>query len=180
MKKIIKYLPWVLLVISIIFSGLLYLGLSLMKKDAVQQIKTIQAMEEKFQATQTAYDAQIETLKDDLDKEQAEQAVTAEQLQAAEDSLNCPNKNLFQPDYSTDDGMAKALLEFLTTTEGGILKTSIWYHPWENTKSARLEIIMINNKDKTEVGYFFMVYHNDTYFTKNRVFSISKQCWLDG
>ena len=155
-------------------------SLNSMKKDAVQQIKNIQEIEEKYQATWTTYDTQVETLKDDLEKAEAARAVYAEQLQDAEDSLSCPNKNLFKPDYINDTGMSQALLDFLTATEGGVLKTATWYHDWENTKSARLEIILINDKDMSEVGYFFMIYHNDAYFAKNRVFSISKLCWLDG
>ena len=119
-------------------------------------------------------------MKDDLEKAETARAVYAEQLQAAEDSVACANKNLFKPDYIDDTGMSNAISQFLITTEGGVLKTAIWYHDWENTKSARLEIILINNKDMSEVGYFFMIYHNDAYFAKNRVFSISKQCWLDG
>ena len=180
MKKFFKYLPWVLLGISILAIWILLIGINYIKKDAVQQIKNIKAVEDKFQATRTAYDAQLETLKDDLDKAQAARDVYAEQLQTAEDRLACANKNLFKPDYIDDAGMSKALSEYLTATEGGVQKTATWYHDWENTKSARLEIILINDKDKSEVGYSFIIYHNDAYFAKNRVFSISRQCWLDG
>ena len=178
MKKIIKYLPWALLAISIIFIGLLTIGLSQMKKDAVQQIKTIQVMEEKFKATQTTYDDQVQTLKDDLDKLQAEREVYAEQFQAAEANLNCPNRDLFKPDYSNDTGMTKALSDYLTTIEGGVIKSAIWEPMWGGTRSA---LFSINLTQKLgEVGYKFFVYHNDAYFKKNRVFYISKQCWLDG
>lgn len=178
MKKIIKYLPWALLAISIIFIGLLTMGLSQMKKDAVQQIKTIQVMEEKFKATQTTYDDQVQTLKDDLDKAQAERDTYAEQFKADEARLICPNRGQFKPDYTSDAGMTKALSDYLTTIEGGVIKSASWATMWEGTKSA---LFSINLTQKLgEVGYKFFVYHNDAYFKKNRVFYVSKQCWLDG
>ena len=178
MKKIIKYLPWILFGISILCLGLLYFSLSLLKKDAVQQIKNIQAVENKFQATRTAYDAQLEMLKDNLDKAQAVRDVYAEQLQAAEDSLACPNKDLFKPDYIYDANMSKALSNYLTATEGGEIKSATWETVWEGSRSSLFTIILTQKQG--EVGHKFIVYHNEAHFPKNRVFSLSRQCWLDG
>ena len=178
MKKIIKYLPWILLGISLIAIGFFIFSLNSMKNDVVQQIKNIQAVEEKFQTTRTAYDAQLETLKGDLDKAQAARDVFAEQLQTAEDSLACTKKNLFKPDYFSDAGMSKALSEFLINTESGEFKTASWETLWEGSKTALFTIIMTRNK--TEVSHKLIVFHNDAYFKKNRVFSIDKQCWLNG
>jgi hypothetical protein len=177
-KKITQTLPWVLIGISIVTISFLVFSLNSMKNDAVQQIKNLQAIEAKFQSTQTAYDTQVDILKDDLDKSQAARDVYAEQLQTAEDALACANKSQFKPDYLSDTGMSKALTEFLTTTEGGEMQTASWETLWEGSKSTMFTIIL--TKNKTEVGYIFIVYHNDAHFAKNRVFSLSKQCWLDG
>jgi anionic cell wall polymer biosynthesis LytR-Cps2A-Psr (LCP) family protein len=93
MKKIIKYIPWILLGIALITIGFFAFSLNSMKLDAIQQIKNIQAVEEKFQATQNANVARLETLKVVLDKAQAERDVYAEQRKTAlpaptETSLN--------------------------------------------------------------------------------------------
>ena len=178
MKKIIKIVSWILFGISFLIIGLFTISLNIMKNDAVKQIKNIQAVENKFQATRTAYDAQLEMLKDNLDKAQAVRDVYAEQLQAAEDSLACPNKDLFKPDYIYDANMSKALSNYLTATEGGEIKSATWEKVWEGSRSALFTIILTQKKG--EVGHKFIVYHNDANFAKNRVFSLSRQCWLDG
>jgi hypothetical protein len=178
MKKTIKYIPWILLGIALITIGFFAFSLNSMKLDAIQQIKNIQAVEEKFQATQNANVARLETLKVVLDKAQAERDVYAEQLQAAEDSLACTNRDLFKPNYLDDASMSKAISEFLATTERGEFKAESWDVLWEGSKTALFTITMTLNNN--EVGYKFFIYHNDAYFKKNRVFSIDKQCWLDG
>jgi len=178
MKKIIKIVSWILFGISILIIGLFTISLNIMKNDAVKQIKNIQAVENKFQATRTAYDAQLEMLKDNLDKAQAVRDVYAEQLQAAEDSLACPNKDLFKPDYIYDANMSKALSNYLTATEGGEIKSATWEKVWEGSRSALFTIILTQKQG--EVGHKFIVYHNEAHFPKNRVFSLSRQCWLDG
>jgi hypothetical protein len=74
--------------------------------------------------------------------------------------------------------MSKAISEFLATTERGEFKAESWDVLWEGSKTALFTITMTLNNN--EVGYKFFIYHNDAYFKKNRVFSIDKQCWLDG
>ena len=178
MKKFIKYLPWILFGISFLIIGLFTISLNIMKNDAVQQIKNIQTVEEKFQATRTTYDDQLESLRDNLQKVEVARDLYAEQLQAAEDSLACPNKDLFKPDYIYDANMSKALSNYLTATEGGEIKSATWETVWEGSRSSLFTIILTQKQG--EVGHKFIVYHNEAHFPKNRVFSLSRQCWLDG
>ena len=178
MKKFFRYLPWVLLGISILAIGILLIGINYMKNDAVQQIKNIKAVEDKFQATRTAWNAQQKTLKDNLDKAQAARDIYAEQLQAAEDKLACANKHLFKPDYINDDSMSKALSAFITNTRSGQFKSASPQVLWDGAKTALFTIIMVQYN--SEVSYKFIVYHNSAHSVMNRVFDIEKQCWLDG
>jgi len=178
MKKFIKYLPWILFGISFLIIGLFTISLNIMKNDAVQQIKNIQTVEEKFQATRTTYDDQLESLRDNLQKVEVARDLYAEQLQAAEDSLACPSKDLFKPDYIYDANMSKALSNYLTATEGGEIKSATWETVWEGSRSSLFTIILTQKQG--EVGHKFIVYHNEAHFPKNRVFSLSRQCWLDG
>lgn len=149
---------------------------------SVHQTLSQQNIEADFLATQTAYETRVETLLEELDKARAAREIFASQLQEAEARLNCPRRELFKPNYILDKDMELALTDFLNQTESGEVKSvkneRIWPGLGFISRTTLFTLTMQHGEEQFQ--HKFIVYHIDRFFNKNRVFSIAKQCWLDG
>lgn len=182
MKKIRQNIHWILICVLAIICLILILSNNSLVRASLRQTHSQQSIEANFRATQTAYDDRVESLLNELDKAKAAREVFASQLQEAEAQLNCPRRELFKPNYILDKDMEVALTDFLNQTEVGEVKSvkneRIWPGLGFISRTTLFTITMQRGEDQFQ--HKFIVYHIDRFFNKNRVFSIAKQCWLDG
>jgi hypothetical protein len=182
MNKIIHNIRWVLVGLLVLAFIILLFAFNSLLRASIQQTRNQQVIEKNFISTQTAYDVRVESLLNELDKAKAARDVYADQLQEAENKLACPRRDLFKPDYIFDKEMEAALMVFLNKTEAGEVKSAKHELVWPGlglvSRTTLFSLNMVNGEN--EFLYKFIVYHNDRFFAKNRVFSIAKQCWLDG
>ena len=182
MKKFRQNIHWVIIgVLAIICLALIFSFNSLLRA-SVSQTRSQQSIEANFLATQTAYEARVESLLEELDRAKAAREVFASQLQEAEAMLNCPRRELFKPNYILDKDMEAALTDFLNQTEVGEVRSAknerIW--PGLGFISRATLFTLTMQRGEEQYQHKFIVYYIDRFFNKNRVFSIAKQCWLDG
>jgi hypothetical protein len=178
MKIFFKRLPWILCAIFGITCLFLWLVINSFKNLSIQQIHDMQANEEKFTATQSSFRDKVASLENELDKAQAAKDVFSEQLNDAENLLSCANRNLFKPDYVLEKNMQKALMDYISLSQTGELKSATVEKIWPDSRTSLYSLSVASGED--QILYEFIVYRNDKYFAKNRVFDIHQQCWLDG
>ena len=178
MKNFFKRLPWILCAIFGLICLFLWLVINSFKNLSIQQIHDMQANEEKFAATQSSFRDKVASLENELDKARAAKDVFSEQLNDAENLLSCANKNLFKPDYVLEKNMQKAMMDYISLSQTGELKSATVEKIWPDSRTSLYSLAVALGED--QILYKFIVYRNDKYFAKDRVFDIHKQCWLDG
>jgi hypothetical protein len=178
MKKLISRLPWILCAMFGLICLFLWLVINSFKNLSIQQIHDMQASDEKFAATQSSFRDKVASLENELDNTRAAKDVFSEQLNDAENLLSCANKSAFKPDYVLEKNMVLALKNYITLSQTGELKSSTSERFWPDSRTSLLTLAITWGED--EILYKYIVYHNDKFFAKNRVFDIHQQCWLDG
>lgn len=178
MKKFVKSLPWILCAIFGLICLFFWFKMNGFKNLSIQQIREMQVNDEKFAATQSAFRAKVATLENELDKALAAKNICLEQLNDAENLLSCANKSLFKPDYLVEKNMQKALQDYIRLSQSGELVSATVEKIWPDSRTALYTLAIASGED--QILYKFIVYRNDKYFAKNRVFDIHQQCWLDG
>lgn len=182
MKKLRQNIHWIIIGVLALICLILILSNNSLLRASIRQTRSQQSIESGFLATQTAYDDRVESLLKELDKARAARDIFASQLQEAESRLNCPRRELFKPNYILDKDMEAALTNFLNQTEVGEVKAveseRIWPGLGFISRTTLFTLTMQQGEDQFQ--HKFIIYHIDRFFNKNRVFSIAKQCWLDG
>lgn len=182
MKKILKNIHWILVGVLSVVCLILIFSFNVLLRASVSQTHNQQTIEQNFLATQTFFDNRVETLLNELDKAKAARDVYASQLEEAENKLRCSNPDLFKTNYILTDEIGKALADYLSKTEVGEIKTIkhelVWPGLGFRSRTTFYTITMSRGDD--DYVHEFIVYHIDAFFSKNRVFSIGRQCWLDG
>jgi hypothetical protein len=141
-----------------------------------QVITQVSAEKESLRATQ-------EQMRTQLDANAVLQSTQGADIQNLQQQLgianrvNCGAKDLFKPDYTSNETMSLALRHLIEDNGGGKVKTAVWNVLWDGARAAQ-HYIELTYQNGLPAHYQFIVWFKEKSYLPG-VFWVNNECWLD-
>jgi hypothetical protein len=130
------------------------------------------------QATQTTLQNQVATLQTQVTNDQVQLNALSNENVRLTAFFDCANKDTFQPDYSSNLAMQKALKSFVNKITGLQVQDAPWETIWSGANSSLYYIYFFRDNQRIKLPYIVFFIEKGMNL-KQGVFDVNNQCWLN-